>query len=286
MSNWSSSNIFRSIEMARRKINKDKTNYIDAKKKEKNQAIALQLKKIIDTKAFKTIEKILVVFAYIGLALSGWYAAVLNLALLSMPLWVYRTLTLSVAVFGFLSNMVDWLMAHTSGPIQLTESKKIGLEHRFLISPQIRKIRLQFGRRPNIFKDFLEDSLCHRAIRSQVRQLLIDENNREEDDTSISEKSTYSEEHRARWMMSREAKISSDQRGAQLAVADDMYEGHKTILRMVNDKSCRLISTLYKIAGQSKKLNGNISQKQIKNLQTVIAEIKDTSEKMPNVVVL
>lgn len=81
---------------------------------------------------------VIATMAYFSLTLSITYSAVINLALLQMPFWLYASMLVLIALTEFVANIVDWYMKHYHKSERFSDQKILSIERRFLLHPDLK----------------------------------------------------------------------------------------------------------------------------------------------------
>lgn len=121
---------------------------------------------------------VIATMAYVSLALSITYSAVVNLALLQMPFWLYVTMLVLIAITEFAGNMVDWYMKLCYKTERFSDQKILSIERRLLLHPDLKKYAATESAQ-KVLEQFAAYLYLERDIREEIQHTIAHENHAE-----------------------------------------------------------------------------------------------------------
>lgn len=181
-------------------------------------------------KFMPAVFRFFIVLAYLGLALSGTYAAVINLGLLHLPFFVYASLVCLIGCASFLSNLVDWLREIYSQNHFSTEKMR-RIERRLLLSPKLSHIKEFKGRDLEALEELSDYLFMESQVRKKVERSLVCDKQ-----VYGTEFSNFPIELKARALMADNDRESSDHREEMLGSSERLTQCYIDLQELINNR--------------------------------------------------
>ncbi|MAV28392.1 MAG: hypothetical protein CMF43_01130 [Legionellales bacterium] len=121
---------------------------------------------------------VIATMAYFSLTLSITYSAVINLALLQMPFWLYASMLVLIALTEFVANIVDWYMKHYHKSERFSDQKILSIERRFLLHPDLKSYASTQGSQKAL-EQLAAYLFLERAVREEIQHTISHTNHSE-----------------------------------------------------------------------------------------------------------
>tara|TARA_B100001989_G_scaffold141379_1_gene100437 strand:+ start:1461 stop:3449 length:1989 start_codon:yes stop_codon:yes gene_type:complete len=168
------------------------------------------------------LYRVYIILAYLSLALSSTYSAVINLGLLHLPTVVYVSFVCLIGVASFTSSVVDWILTQTIKPNRYPTEKIRSIENRFFLhNADLRQLKTTAKVVPQALRAFSTYAYLEKLVRKQVKLSLVFDRQIYSEDFD-----DYPIELQARCMLSERARNSRDHRQSIIESAQSLAQSY------------------------------------------------------------
>lgn len=171
-----------------------------------------------------------IIFAYLSLALSSTYSAVINLGLLHLPAVVYVSFVCLIGIASFASSITDWILTQISKPNRYPTEKIRSIENRFFLhNAHLRQLKATAKEVPQALGSFSTYAYLEKLVRKQVKLSLVYDRQIYSDNFN-----DYPIELQARSMLSERARSSRDHRQSIIDSAQTLAHSYGILKELIS----------------------------------------------------